>query len=412
MAHDRMRIIRAVVLPCPDASLYLAGKSNFSGHDHLRSRSLSHERPHTGTHGQMDLGGAEVKDELHEVHKEKFALPLASSLRERLQEKEELPEEPDLFVDKKETGKKFRRKHGRPGLIFILMGSVLFIPLGSSISEEGIVVTETHALVGVVVPGVLTDVFKIEGDKVASGEVIARFENHELKRELQEARFRKQAFTIEQELYSRRIRFMEKELERKRMLYETENLSRAEFERVELELEETRNQHKKIENEKAAMTGVIASLEGTLNGLEIKSAAEGILLTDLSVRIGNYFHAGEELFQIGDPKRMLVELFVSERLVSQLKKGDPVKIRFPALPSKSFTGRIYRIAPEAQEKIEKVFKVRTVVAVLIRLDEVPGDLTIGMRAEGKFSRRGISLIHRIYNLFVSSLNGNMELGEG
>ncbi|GEM_PF-1057416 len=360
----------------------------------------------------MDLGGAEVKDELHEVHREKIALPLASLLRERLQEKEEFPEEPDLFARKEETGKQFRRKRGRSSLIFILMGSVLFIPLGSNISEEGMVVTEARALVGVAVPGVLTDAFKIEGDKVASGEVIARLQNNQLKRELQEARFRKKAFTIEQEMYSQRIRFMEKELERKRMLYETENLSRAEFERVELELEETRNQHKKIENEKAAITGVIASLKETVKALEIKSPAEGILLTDLSVRIGNYFHAGEELFQIGDPERMLVELFVGERLVSQLKKGDPVKIRFPALPSRSFTGRIYRIAPEAQEKIEKVFKIRTVVAVLIRLDEIPGDLTIGMRAEGKFSRRGRSLIHRICGLFVSFLTEKMELGEG
>ena len=129
----------------------------------------------------------------------------------------------------------------------------------------------------------------------------------------------------------------------------------------------------------------IGFLKTQVEALELKAPFDGILLTDPSEQVGSPLKEGEFVLEFADPDTYFLEMLILENMIPKVSLGDPVKAKFNAFHGKTFSGEVIRIAPRARDEVEKVFKIKHVVACAIRLKEMPSDIKYGMRAEAEIA---------------------------
>lgn len=304
---------------------------------------------------------------------------LQEEILEKSKEKrgKQIPPEPDLFED-------MPRKKGKTG-IFLLLGiltGLFFIFWGPRNTIEGEAVLKSDHLVqiGAVTSGVLKELLHKKGDSVKAGEVLARFDNADISKELGEKQTKLEILKRNKLHLARKRGFLKKEKERKNLLFENGVIGLAKVEEAELDLthasEELIDEGKGIES----CQREIGFLKAKLETLEIKTPFAGVILEDSSEKTGNYFKEGDAVFDFVDPSTFYLELNVLEREIEKLRLGDSATIVFRTLPHKNYIGEIVKIGPKTEKEIEKVFKVKHVVPVLIKLSEFPTDARYGMRA--------------------------------
>lgn len=159
-----------------------------------------------------------------------------------------------------------------------------------------------------------------EGDKVKAGQVLARLEDDEARLSLEQAR---SAYRVARSDY-----LSTKEL------YEQGMKSRAEMEKMKRSYDDAR--------------GNLEMAELRLSETRIKSPIKGIVVhrkIELHDRVG----AMEQLFTVADLSEFKVPITVTESEVSELQRGQQVRVRVDALiddPSSfPFEGKVSRIAP-------------------------------------------------------------------
>ncbi len=288
--------------------------------------------------------------------------------------------EPALFEEKKEAPKKGRTKIFF--LVLTLLLGALFWPR-PVIKGEAILQAERFAKIGLSTSGVLRELLHQKGDRVKQGEVIARFENLDIKRSFEEKKLALEILKLEKDRLMKKAEFQIRERDRSNVLFENGVIGQAEHEHALHELEGAEQEitinAKEIESAEAA----IGFLKNQLDALELRAPFEGILLTDPSEQKGSLLKEGEFVLEFADPDTYFLEMLILEKMIRKVSLGDPVKARFAAVEGKVFTGEVIRIAPRARDEVEKVFKVKHVVACAIRLKGMPPDIKYGMRAEAE-----------------------------
>ena len=95
-----------------------------------------------------------------------------------------------------------------------------------------------------------------------------------------------------------------------------------------------------------------------------------------------YCKKGESLGILFDPTKFYLEAFLPDKKVLDLKTGDSARIAFKGLRG-IYEARVAQINERVTEEIEKVFKTKHVLRVLILLDRFPEGLKPGMRGTAK-----------------------------
>ena len=286
--------------------------------------------------------------------------------------------EPELFEEKKEVPKK-----GRAKIIFlaiVVLVGAFFWPK-PVIKGEAILQAGRFAKIGLSTSGVLKELLHQKGDRVKQGEVIARFENLDIQRSFEEKKLALEILKLEKDRLVKMAEFRKRERERSNVLFENGVIGQAEHEHAVHELEGAEQEitinAKEIESAEAAL----GFLKTQMEALELKAPFEGILLTDPRDQKGSLLKEGEFVLEFADPDTYFLEMLILEKMIRKVSPGDPVKARFAAVQGKDFTGEVIRIAPRARDEVEKVFKVKHVVACEIRLKGMPTDIKYGMRAD-------------------------------
>lgn len=107
-----------------------------------------------------------------------------------------------------------------------------------------------------------------------------------------------------------------------------------------------------------------------LNKMTIKAPFDGVVgLRNVSP--GDYVTAGQDLVQLSDITKIKVEFSLPETALSQIKKGQVVKLNIAAFPQEAFLGEIYAIAPSADPKSHSI-KVKA------KLENTNGQLRAGL----------------------------------
>lgn len=256
---------------------------------------------------------------------------------------------------------------------------------GLGVVEPASGIVELSALM----PGVISSVYKMEGDPVARGEIVAELVNDDLKAlvgqakstvEIEAARFalvekgprqediaRAEALLNEEQS---NMRLFEIQVRRREALVRQGAIARETLDEARRALAASKQRRtaalqqldilrngSRLEEIEAARASYklaeekLAEAQAMLNKSFIRSTIDGVVLR-------RYLQAGEALstqpaiaiMQIADTSRLIVRTQIDENDITGLKVGQKARISAPALADKALVGTITRISPRLGAK--------------------------------------------------------------
>lgn len=298
-------------------------------------------------------------------------------------------EEPSLFEEKPSARNK--RKSRLFLIIVISVIGIIFWPK-SVIQGEALVQAERFTRMGLTSSGILRELLRKKGDVVKKGNLLVRFENPELARRFEERKLTLQILNHDKTRLAKQVEFLQKDVDRKTILFENGAIGNASFEKAKLDHLQAGEELAMREKEIESVEGEVRFLKERADSLEIRAPFDGMLLTDPGITAGNLLKEGDFVLEFADPKSFFLEILVLEKQVEKVRPGNAVKARFRAFPWRTYSGEVTKVGPRTTEEIEKVFNVKHVIPCEIKLEELPPNVKYGMRAWVKIStRRGPSL---------------------
>ncbi|MCS7223212.1 MAG: HlyD family efflux transporter periplasmic adaptor subunit [Armatimonadetes bacterium] len=147
------------------------------------------------------------------------------------------------------------------------------------------------------------------------------------------------------------IRNAEAQFKRAEAAWKRALLRRTEWEALKEEIRVAESQVRRLEEQKA-------NLETQLADTVIRSPIAGVVVRR-SVEVGELvasaisaFAQGTEMMLIADLSRLVVKVRLNEVDVAKVQLGQKAEIRLEAIPEKTFTGVITKIAPAALSRME------------------------------------------------------------
>ncbi len=308
-----------------------------------------------------------------------------------------IQEEPVLF---KEPEKKSPKGPGLwiPGLLII--AAISFFNSGGAITGTGTLKAQKYIKIQATGPGTLKEVMHKKGDFVQKDDVLARFQNDEL---LKELALKKKSLEISDEelkgLQQKETHFKSRN-ERATVLFENGVIGKSDFEEIALTYDEFRKKVLLQTKKNEALKQELDYLDKQVANLDLKAPFSGILLGDPSDKVFNYFKRGDDVLEFGDPATLFIEMPVRENQIEKVHVGGHAVIRFDALPSKKYTGQVISIGVKTDQEVEKVFKVKHVVICEIKLNEDTAGLRYGMQARIVIQNGGRNVLSAGKKLFT------------
>ena len=286
-------------------------------------------------------------------------------------------EEPVLF---KEPEKKKSGGMGIWILGLVIFGGFYFLKGTPQIVGTGTLKAQKYIKLQAGVPGTLKEMVRKKGDQVQAGEVLARFENPEIVKDL--ALKKKMLEMSDEEIgaLQQTEAYLKIKNERAAVLFENGVIGKSDFEKVALEYGDFQKKVSLHVKKKEVLKEELTYLENEAGKLDLKAPFTGVLLSDASEEISNYFKKEDDVFEIGDPASFYLEMPVRENQIEGVHVGERATVIFNAMPSKKYTGVVVNVGVNTNQEIEKVFKVRHVVVCEIKLNEETGGLRYGMQA--------------------------------
>lgn len=164
--------------------------------------------------------------------------------------------------------------------------------------------------------GVALNVMAEEGQQVRAGQVLVR---------LDAARA-----SLEAARSAATLRKLESNYARSQMLAKDRLVSTSDNEQLRFDVETARAANR-LANLELSYANVTAPISGVIAQRMIKT--------------GNFVQINTPIFRIVDTSRLEATLNVPEREIAVLKAGLPVQLQVDALPGRSFTGTVDRVAP-------------------------------------------------------------------
>jgi putative peptide zinc metalloprotease protein len=218
-----------------------------------------------------------------------------------------------FYLDKKDLIKS-RRSRAPLAAVAVVLLLIFAVPwTRRTITAEALLKPEREVTVQSPEDGVVMGVFAHEGDTVAVGQPLFLVESAAIDTEAQRSLVARERFT--------RKSGSNRAVADAAMAYQAE--ARA----------------------SAAQTAVETAQERQ-SFLTVRSPIAGRILTSRTEDLkGRYVAAGYSLANIGDCRKMVAELPVSERLLEYLKPGSPASARVQTRPMKTWAGSISMISP-------------------------------------------------------------------
>ncbi|MEG3191830.1 efflux RND transporter periplasmic adaptor subunit [Lysobacter sp. D1-1-M9] len=164
--------------------------------------------------------------------------------------------------------------------------------------------------------GVALEVLVEEGDVVRAGQTLVRLDS--ARAQLQAAQSAAQMAKLQSNY------------QRSRQLAEQQLLSANDLDQIKYDLENARATNR-LANLEVSYANVTAPISG--------------VIASRSIKTGNFVQINTPIFRIVDTSRLEAVLNVPERELATLQPGLPVELSVDALPGRTFTGTIDRIAP-------------------------------------------------------------------
>ena len=221
------------------------------------------------------------------------------------------------------------------------------------LNASGYVVAQRKAAVASKVTGRLISITVEEGDKVKSGDIIAKLENEDSAAALKQASANLEASRADLEGAKAELRDAKNNLERQKELVAKDYVSRLDYDSAEARYKKAAAA---VTSSEAAVRAYSAALQGAevaLGYTFIRAPFDAVVLTkdadigDIVTPIGAAASAKAAVVTIADMNSLLVEVDVSESNLKQVKTGEPCEIQLDAFPDLRFRGQVHMIVPTA-----------------------------------------------------------------
>jgi multidrug resistance efflux pump len=177
---------------------------------------------------------------------------------------------------------------------------------------------------------------------------------------------------------------LEKELSRKKALYESGAISLRDLEEAELEYKRLLLEKQITVNQIAIYEGEIEEFKERQAGLKFYSPTEGVITTKIDELMGTYISKGDQICIIADMIPLMLQLPLPEKRMPLVKIGQKAELVYTVDPSVTYKGQVTKVNPQLWTMQENPRIKKNVVSVIIEPDEVPPfPIRIGMTAKTK-----------------------------
>ncbi|MDY0164545.1 efflux RND transporter periplasmic adaptor subunit [Desulfobotulus sp.] len=211
------------------------------------------------------------------------------------------------------------------------------------------------------IAGQIVDLPVKMGDAVMQGQLIARLDDRDDRLSLSELQA-----VLENTKAQRNTAAAA--LERVRSLYARDNVALSEYETA-------KSRYAAAAADYEATLQRIALQESRLSYASLLSPAAG-RIASVNAENNENVQAGATVVTLSTDDAMLVRAGVPEAYISRIHPGDPVALRFSALPERRFTGRVYEVS--------YVSDAQSTYPVTVRIQEPDSRIRPGMPAEVTF----------------------------
>ena len=212
------------------------------------------------------------------------------------------------------------------------------------------------------ISGIISELYKEAGEKVAEGEIIAKVKVIPEMNSLSSAQSRVRLAEIN-------LKQAQTNHEREKALFDKKLVSAEEYEQVLQALSQaTEEKNAAVESLEVVRDGVSKSNAKSSSTL-IRSTISGLIL-DIPVKVGNSvtqsntFNDGTTIATVANMGDLIFDGFIDETEVGRVKEGVPMKITVGALKDITFDAVMEFISPKAQEKNgTNEFEIKAAVTV-------------------------------------------------
>lgn len=207
------------------------------------------------------------------------------------------------------------------------------------LTASGYVVAQRKASVSSKGTGVLVYLGVVEGDKVKSGQIIARLDDRDIVAQLDQAKSNLQ-------LYNAQLNESKNNYDREKELYDRGLSAQQDFDHAEA------NYKSLLSNIDIAKAGIRAA-EVSLENMIIRAPFDGTVLTknaevgEIVAPFGASTTSRAAVVTIADMNSLMVETDVSESNIEKIKQDLDCEIVLDAIPGKSYPGYVFKIVPTA-----------------------------------------------------------------
>ncbi len=282
----------------------------------------------------------------------------------------------------------------------------------------------TEAEVSFKIPGKVVERLVDEGERVTTGQVVARLDRLELSQEkaLRQAQVgsaraalaelqagsRTEEIAQAQALLERAQADRERaqdEFERQKRLYQREVISTREYdlarttrEGAEAKVRESREyltlvkkgpRQEKIDQARASLHAaeqVLAQAQTRLDYTVAVSPLTGMVLSK-NIEPGEYVSPGTPVVTVGEVSQVFLRAYINETDLGRVKIGQKVQVTTDTFPGKHYEGRISFLAPQAEFTPKNIQTQKERVKLVYRIKvEIPNpqmELKPGMPADGE-----------------------------
>ncbi len=198
------------------------------------------------------------------------------------------------------------------------------------IEASGQLLAQDEAQIAAEVPGRITEILLVEGDRADAEAVVLEIDPERRKLEVEDARARlleAEATLFEQQREAKRIR----------ELHSQQVASQAQLDKIETQIKLARARL-------AAARSHLGIAERALRDASVTAPFGGLVATR-SVSVGEFVNVGQGLFDLVALDPLEVEFSVSEKDSSRVALGSEVDVRVAPFPDESFRAVVTLVSP-------------------------------------------------------------------
>ncbi|HPW90268.1 MAG TPA: efflux RND transporter periplasmic adaptor subunit [Paludibacteraceae bacterium] len=198
------------------------------------------------------------------------------------------------------------------------------------------------------ISGIIAQIYKEAGQRVQAGEIIALVKVIPEMSQLNSAESRVNIAKIDLER-------TQKQYERDEKLYNSQVLSREEFEQSKANYLKAKEELQNAFDNVEIIKDGIAKRSGAYSNTQIRSTITGVIL-DIPVKVGNSviqsnnFNDGTTIATIADMNDMIFKGKIDETEVGRIHEGMPIVLTVGALQDKKFNATLEYISPKGVEE--------------------------------------------------------------